>query len=290
MYHVELLEVGQEAGSWGEFAVIKGFEIHTTPLNRNTAANASHVDQLITKMSKLGLNKSPKAPCGFIVQHVTKKTVVRALCAVSANAVSANAVSANAVSTIKKIENIDDFTSNKVKYMNGAYYELFPVLDGKATENDSFANGAVLRYEKDKRTWYANNNPPTKGTIHQEGTIYFIPEDKHVVEQVMAIMEKSTRKRSPVIVPILGINWDLNPQSPANGMPYTEEKIGDILESMRKSNTVLHTVIAEWNGIGSLNNNKNKTNTSVCHPIKETNNESNKRTAPTQLKITVTPL
>jgi hypothetical protein len=67
--------------------------------------------------------------------------------------------------------------------------------------------------------------------------------------------------------------------------------MGAILESMRKSNIIRHTVTVEWDGIGPLNKNtKNKNNRSVCEPIKESNNESNKRTAPTQLKIKETDL
>jgi len=273
MYQVQMHELLRKEGSWGEFTVIKRFEV----MNKKSSpvTNASNVESLITNMSSLGISKhstTSAVPCGFIVQYVTKKTVVHALCADS---------------SIKKIENIDDFTSNKVKYMNDAYYELFPVLDGKGTEDDSFTNGAVLRYEKDARTWYADNNPPTKGTSVQEGTFYFIPEDKRVVEHVIDIIKKSTRKRSPIIVPILGLEWDLNPQLPANGLPYANQKrMGAILESMRKSNSIQHTVAIKWDGIGPLNKNiKNKNNTSVCEPIKESNNESNKRTAPTQLKI-----
>jgi len=166
--------------------------------------------------------------------------------------------------------------------MNSAYYELFPIIDGRSTYADSFTNGAVLRYEKVKTKWYANNNPPTKGKIIQEGTFYFIPETKAKVVEVIAIIDKSTRKRSPIIVDILGIEWDLNPMLPANGLPYTTEDIKDKMESMKKSNTLHHVVHVEWNGIGSKNNN-NTNNASNCHPIKETNNESNKRIAITEL-------
>ena len=280
MYQVQMHEVDRKEGSWGEFTVIKGFEVTNKKSSR--VSNASNVESLITNMSRLGINKrssisTEKSPCGFIVQHVTKTTDVHALCADS---------------SIKKIKDIDAFTSNKVKYMNDAYYELFPVLDGKGTEDDSFTNGAVLRYVNDKKKWYADNNPPTKGTSEQKGTFYFIPEDKRVVEHVMKIMEKSTRKRSPIIMTILGLEWDLNPQLPTNGLPYAnQERIGTILESMRKSNIIRHTVTVVWDGIGSLNKNtKNKNNKSVCHPIEESNNESNKRTAPTQLKIKETDL
>ena len=284
MYIVHAIDIHNVAGSWGEFTVEKSFEVlslnvasQSKSTSANALVNAKQLDNLINKMNRLSIIMSP---CGFILQYVTKKTVVHALCGDN---------------TVKKIENIDEFTNNRVKYMNDSYYELFPILDGKSTYHDSFANGAVLHYEKDKTKWYADNNPPTKGKIVQEGKLYFIPEKRSVVEDIISIIDKSTRKRSPIIVPIFGIEWDLNPIMPANGLPYTTQKIGDILESMRKSNSIQHTVSAVWDGIGShkyINHNKHssKSTVSICKPIKETNNESNKRVAITQLKITTTRL
>ena len=266
MYHIDAVEVEKDSKLWGDFTVIKDFKITKQVNVTHSKSTAVNVDELTNIVS------------GFIIQHVKKTTTLHVLCKDN---------------VLQKIENIDAFTSNRVKYMNHAYYELFPVIDGKSIYLDSFQNGAVLRYEKDKTKWYANNNPPTKGKIIQEGTSYFIPTEKSIVKHVITKINESSRKRSTIPIILLGIEWDMNPTLPANGLPYTTTNIEYLINDLKKSNSVHHTVHVEWNGISSNNNknkqNKNKNNnTYVCESLNETNNESNKRIASTQLKSNIT--
>lgn len=270
MYHIDVIDVEEQTGSWGEFMVKKDFIVK---LQANSSA-AANVEDLTNKMKKMSIVKD-NTISGFILQYVTKKTSLYALCKEN---------------VLQKIKNIDEFTTNRVKYMNDSYYELFPIINGKTIYPDSFQNGAVLRYEKDKTKWYANNNPPTKGEIAQEGTCYFISEEKSIVKRVISVLEKSIRKRSAIPITLFGIEWDMNPMLPANGLPYTED-IEDI-GKLKKSNTVYHVVHVEWNGIESKKNEntKNSKNNKSCEPINETNNESNKRSAITHLKSIFTEI
>jgi len=276
MYHVSIIDVNTHESKWGEFTVEKSFEVTYVP------NNAASVNNLIHSMSHLSITPHIS---GFILQYVKKSSKVYALCKDN---------------VLQKIKSIFDFTTKRVKYMNDNYYELFPVVDGKSIYADSFQNGAVLRYVKDNKEWIADNNPPTKGKIIQEGTCYFIPEKKSIVMNVVDSIEKNKRKRSIIPITLLGIEWDMNPTLPANGLPYTKSDIEDIVIKFKKSNVIHHTVHAEWDGIqykknentkkNNKNNKNNKTNEHICNPLDETNNESNKRNATTKLKINITHL
>jgi len=267
MYEIKVILESSDKNPWGEFKVVKRLDVkqlNVAARSKSPAASAS-----------AARSKSPAAKatnvCGFVVQYVTKKTVVYALCEDN---------------NVRQISSIDDFTSDRVKYMNHSYYELFPILNGKSIYNDSFSNGAVLRYSKRGSLWISDNNPPTMGKIDQEGIMYFIPDHKANVENVINIIDNSTKKRSSILMNILGINWDLNPTMPANGLPYMEthdpdvkKKLESKLESLSNSKHIKHTVTVVWDGIKPYKNtNSVGNNTSnKCNPIKEKNNVSNKR-------------
>ena len=273
MYHVSIIDVKEHTSKWGEFTVEKSFEV--TP---HVSNNAASVNNLIHSIKHLSI--TPRIS-GFILQYVKKETTVYGLCKDN---------------ILQLIENIDVFTENRVKYMNDNYYELFPVVDGKCTEADSFQNGAVLRYVKDGKKWFADNNPPTKGEITQKGTCYFIPEKKSIVNNVVELIEKNKRKRSSIPITLLGKEWDMNPTLPANGLPYMKSDIEDIFIKLKKSNVLHHAVHVTWNGIQPKKNKNTKKNENtkkserICEPLEETNNENNTRNANTQLKSSITHL
>lgn len=236
-------------------------------------------DMIVHKNMKVTSDR--KSIYGFIIQHVRKMTTASVLTSRG----------------FKKIKDIDEFTSNRVKHMNGSYYELFPVVDGVATETDSFANGAVLHYEQHKSKWYANNNPPTIGSILQTGSCFFIPATEDEVQSVIAFMKKNARMRNPREMQVAGITWYISVTSPANGLLYTDNI--ETLFSLKESNILVHVVIAQWdfsknyNFFNSTrkNNNKNKNNNaSTYNALAESNENSNRRDGTTIVSSTFTSM
>ena len=218
---------------------------------------------------------------GFIIQHVRKMTTAKVL----------------TTSGFKKIKDIDAFTSSRVRYMNESYYELFPVVDGVATETDSFANGAVLHYEQHKSKWYANNNPPTIGSILQTGSCFFIPATEDDVHAVIAFMKKNARVRNPREMHVAGITWYISTISPANGLLYTDNI--EPLFSLQQSNTLVHVVVAQWDfsknynffNTTRKNKNKNKNNNATTYnALAESDENSNRRDGTTIVSSTITSI
>lgn len=225
LYRVNIVEYSKEADDWGAFHTTKEFDIF-----RVEPSNGKK-----NKEIKEGVY-------GFVVQHVSKKTDVSVLCGDG---------------LIREVSNIDKFTSNQVTHMNHSYTELFPVLEGETVIADRFQNGALLRYEQENSNgkWYANDNPPTSGKIIIEGTIYFIPAEKDEVNRVInysSLNEKNKNKNnninSPTKIKIFGSVWDLSPDKPAAGLPYTTATLPSLAER-RQSNVLKHTVEVGWNGI-----------------------------------------
>ena len=162
---------------------------------------------------------------------------------------------------IKRIKNIDKFTSNNVMYMNDNYIELFPIIDGRCKYGDNFQNGGILRYELDGGKYYSNDNPPTLGTIQQIGTIFFIPSDKKLVKSVIGLIDSENIRN------ILGLDWNFSTNTPANGLPfypYSREADNHLL-ALNQSNTITHNVIAKWDGLIERDKilNKNKRNKNI---------------------------
>jgi hypothetical protein len=206
---------------WGAFRVIKTFDILESIQNKNNGK----------------LRNIPSNVSGFIVQHVIKETNAFALCKDN---------------IIKKINNIDKFTSNKTLHMNHTYTELFPVIDGKSAYSDLFSNGAILRYEYDSNDniWYANNNPPTAGHIEQKGLIYFIEAERYDVENVIQYIDNNNNNNSKKTkILALGLEWDISKKTPANGLPYISGEKGFSLLNKKQSNITTHLVTADWDRI-----------------------------------------
>jgi hypothetical protein len=216
---------------------------------------------------------------GFIVQHVTKNTDANVLCQDN---------------KIRKINNIDEFTSDKVKYMNHNYWELFPVLDGEAVYDDSFSNGAVLRYKKEGRDWYAYDNPPTEGKITQKGEFFFIKTEKDLVDSVLKFMDVNKRKRTPVYIKIFNIDWDVSKIHPANGLPYTTDKKASELINFTNSNILKHNVNVKWNGISNIPLKANNINTNIkmnhCKLVNNNNIPTNKEKGITIVKSKISEI
>lgn len=147
---------------------------------------------------------------------------------------------------LRRIEDIDLFTSGNVLHTNESYYELFPVLMGESQYDDRFQNGAILHYEKDDANteWFANNNPPTIGIIIQQGTCFFIPCPEDDVIKINKAIEQYERNRKPITYKILDTLWTIDDDNAANGLFYVEA--ADKLEEKRESPYVIHTVTAKW--------------------------------------------
>jgi hypothetical protein len=179
-------------------------------------------------------NNRKKDINGFIVQVITKSTEAYVLCGDG---------------NIKKINDISQFTSNRVKYMNDSYIELFPIINGESMYGDNFQNGGILRYEKEGRNYYTNNNPPTFGIIQQTGENFFIPVDD--IKLINLVLEKINSKNKNPDLNIFGIIWSFSNNTPANGLPYIPYNIQIInyLKSLKESNIIKHNVISEWNGL-----------------------------------------
>lgn len=149
----------------------------------------------------------PKGTYGYVIQTVERS-------------IDAQVVDGPHLTTSADVE---DFTSGKVKYASGTYSEIFPILDGDGAYDDLFSGGAILRYKRDRRVrskWYADDEPPTHGTIRMIGTNQFFPTDKDtaqlIVDDIRAKDDSRTRE-------FQGVVWALNRKTPAAGLPYNSD-------------------------------------------------------------------
>jgi hypothetical protein len=251
-YLIEIINEKVTEGDWGDFTVHKDFNVSYNSRMSNkklipkitknkTKRNTNYCKRGTRKNTTNGIN-------GYILQEVRKHTVAYVLCK----------------NGLKKINDIAKFTDGNVKYMNDSYYELFPVLDGKACSGDNFQNGEILRYVIDNNTKKpgGDNNPPTRGTIKQTGKICFIPAPYMSVISTQLKMRKNIRTVKDTYITIFGIDWNINRLLPANGLPYSTSDAVIDLYNKSKSNTINHIVTVEWNGIFDyeINNKNNKIN------------------------------
>jgi hypothetical protein len=162
---------------------------------------------------------------GVIVQTVTKTTRV-----------TVHETPPRVLTTSREIA---EFTSNQVQYATHTYSELFPVVNGEVVERDNFQNGAVLRYEKEKRKWYADDEPPTSGTITMVGTLGFVRLAPSEAKALQAMTDAQAGTW-----PGLNAVWSFAPTTPANGLGYTESRPEFPAQ-------VRHTVTVTWEKDGS---------------------------------------
>jgi len=193
-------------------------------------------------------------PNGFIVQYVQKMTQVTHKCGAKWSETTKERSECDAgaeEAILTSSEDIERFTAGNTKYMTHSYLELFEVKDGKSVSNDSFQNGAIVKYSWDdeedadavekKQSWQPIIEDEdeaffTKGTILMGGTNIFI--------------------KDPAIQTILP--WDKREKTPANGLPYlipTRDNL-TVIFSMRVSEPLVHFVAATWDYPTSPKSNK----------------------------------
>jgi hypothetical protein len=247
MYSIKIVDNFIDSGNWGNFTVYKAFDVikllpkdPNIKINRRKTVKRNNCTKSKSKLLNInGIN-------GYILQKVTKTTNAQVLCRDG---------------IIKKIKNIEIFTNQNVKYMNEDYYELFPILNGKSCNADSFQNGEILQYfEFNNGIIEGDNNPPTKGIIEQIGKLCFISESFSSVKNVVEIMNRNRKIITDKYIEIFGIKWNINTILPANGLPYNNSKLPEALFMIADSNIIKHIVNVEWNGIFDNDIKKNNIN------------------------------
>jgi hypothetical protein len=150
--------------------------------------------------------KFPAGTYGYVIQTVERS-------------IDAQVVEGPRLTTTEDVEN---FTTGKVKYASGTYSEIFPILDGVGVYDDLFSGGAILQYNRDRRTrtWYADDEPPTYGTIRMVGTNRFFPTDKETAESIVSDIQARDDSRTRTFQDVV---WTLNRKTPAAGLPYNSD-------------------------------------------------------------------
>jgi hypothetical protein len=217
-------------------------------------SNPAHGEFIVHKAFQVTPSKESKV-YGYVIQLVQKVT---------------EAYTIENKNTPKKIENISTFTDDYVNYMNDSYFELFFIVNGESTDGDNFQNGAILKYTahpNDPSDVGPDDKIPTKGTIKVTGTSWFIPATQQEVEAVIktiaAMQSKmnvnSNRNKKNNTIDILGLEWSLNPNTPANGLPYIEwKKRAEVIGLGHASNILEHNVEVKWNSTKSTGKTKGK--------------------------------
>lgn len=185
---------------------------------------------------KLRSNLRIRKIYGYVIQKVEKKTDAYTII--------------DGIET--KIDDITEFTSGYVKYMNESYYELFFIVEGKSIDGDNFQNGAILEYtEGEDSTMGPDDRTNTKGIITVKGSSWFIKStENEVMDNIREAYNNSRMNvnNSDNSIDILGINWSLSNNTPANGLPYMSIDGKNIIERLPlDSNILVHNVEVKWN-------------------------------------------
>lgn len=183
-------------------------------------ANEDFGDFVVYKKFKVTNNKSSHNPEGIVIQTIFKKTIVED-------------VNKKIYDTTDKI---NKFTSNKVLYSNDDYIEIFTLNNKGISEyGDNFQNGALTQYDKDCPIIYTKDDPlynkyKTKGFIRVIGASCFISSTNPIYE----ILKK--------------LDWSMNKNTPANGLPYKDFDINFYNWFLRysDSNILVHIVNVNW--------------------------------------------
>lgn len=219
-------------------------------------SNPAHGEFVVHKAFQV--TSSKKLPVyGYVIQQVQKVT--------EAYTIENTIENKNTSEKIEPIKNISKFTSGYVEYMNDSYYELFFIVKGQSIDGDNFQNGAILKYTADPMD-PTNVGPddviPTKGTIKVTGTSWFIPATKSDIESLLESIKSnvnSKRRNKKNTIHILGLEWSLNPNTPANGLPYIEwERSAEVTALRRASNILEHNVEVKWDSTKSTGKTKGK--------------------------------
>lgn len=180
-------------------------------------------DFTVNKTFSVANGKTQAGIFGVIVQTVSKTTEV-------------TVHEETGPRTLTTTDEIAKFTSNQVTHATHSYSELFAILDGKSKESDNFQNGALLRYEKDPETGevYADDEPPTSGTIKMVGTFAFVETTEELAREIQAKTEKQSGS-----IKFLDCSWSFEATTPANGLGYTTDPV-----TLVRPHT--HTVTVTW--------------------------------------------
>jgi hypothetical protein len=223
----------------------------------NDSRDSINGEFVVHKEFKVILNNKSNNIYGYVIQKVEKQTNAYTII--------------DGVET--KIKNISKFTSEYVNYMNESYYELFFIINGESTHGDNFQNGAILEYtyNKTNNSYGPDDKTNTKGIIKIKGTSWFIKSDKKdVISNYNLINDKINinNNNSNKTISILGINWSLKSDTPANGLPYLDiSKSSKINMIPRNSNLLIHNVTVNWDTTHKINNKSSPYTTSEFEKI-----------------------
>jgi hypothetical protein len=156
---------------------------------------------------------------GIIVQYVQKS------CLVDIYHPTGQGVS----KTLNTSDEIYNYTSGNVKYMNYNYLEYFEVKNGISVVGDQFGNGPICEYEGNEPI-IDDEQDMSQGEIVQNGFAVFIPEP-------MASNIKNGN-----------ISWNHSDDTPANGLPMIDfnSQIWEQIFAVRQSNVFVHSVKINW--------------------------------------------
>jgi hypothetical protein len=156
---------------------------------------------------------------GIIVQYIQKS------CLVDIYHPTGQGVS----KTLNTSDEIYNYTSGNVKYMNYNYLEYFEVKNGISVVGDQFGNGPICEYEGNEPI-IDDEQDMSQGEIVQNGFAVFIPEP-------MASNIKNGN-----------ISWNHSDDTPANGLPMIDfnSQIWEQIFAVRESNVFVHSVNIKW--------------------------------------------
>ncbi len=234
-------------------------------------------DFRVTKHFSVRNKKSPaERPNGYVVQYVQKRTRVTHKCGSQWDKTTkeeSKCEEGAGEATIESKEDIAKFTVGNTQYMTHSYLELFEIKDGESKTDDTFQNGAVVKYiweEEDEN----NNNENNNGYEANANT-----PKKKVWQPIIEDSDASFFTKGNIMM--LGINifvqdprlltdfpWDKSNVTPANGLPYlvpTDDMLV-VIFSMRISEPLVHAIEVTWDYPTSPKG--NKTRVKVLSPKK----------------------
>ena len=161
---------------------------------------------------------------GIIVQYIQKS------CKVDIYHPTGQGVS----KTLNTSDEIYNYTSGNVKYMNYNYLEYFEVKNGISVVGDQFGNGPICEYE-DNEPIIDDEQDMSQGEIVQNGFAVFIPEP-------MASNIKNGNIKNG------NISWNHSDDTPANGLPMIDydSQIWEKIFALKQSNVFVHSVNIKW--------------------------------------------
>ena len=128
---------------------------------------------------------------------------------------------------------ISEFTDNYVQHSNTSYFEYFIVKNGKSIDCDSFANGAISKYNFFGNP-ILNDGSNNKGSITYKAESFFISDKNTIYNEIIELPWINDSKNLP-----------------SNGLHYLSDKYKKKIENYKKkrdSNIAEHILSVKWNG------------------------------------------